>query len=178
MLCSWVCLGSILLLKLEPHGKDIKMSLWLRYPQRWKGFSDFNVPHFRHGGGWRKGFFRDLPIWQVCKSITPTLEVCWALSQCLSSHFQKYTHHFMAYAVGYPEPIVSACGQLLAYMPLWTLVCKGGILFGWRGVGCRVPCGSCKAALSCHWIWPLLGKIKINQDWGQKAIPSTGDVWL
>lgn len=123
MLCSWVCLGSILLLKLEPHGKHIKMSLWLRYPQRWKGFSDFNMSHFRQWrGGVKKRVLQrpthlaGLQIHQGRIWITPTLEVCWALSQCLSFHFQKNTHHFMAYAVGYPEPMVSACGQLLAYM--------------------------------------------------------------
>lgn len=40
--CTW---GS--LLKLDPHGKDIKIGLLLWYPQRWKGFSDFNISEER-----------------------------------------------------------------------------------------------------------------------------------
>lgn len=41
-LCGRVCLGTISLWKLDPHGKDIKIGLLPWYPQRWKGFSDFN----------------------------------------------------------------------------------------------------------------------------------------
>lgn len=143
--------GTILLLKLDPHGKDIKICLLPWYPPRWKSFFDFNM--LCDGREKEKGSLETYTFGQATnssgvKSPSPSLWRCKGSTERLFvySCFQWNLHHFpgLQYVALFSTHIsvlvLASRGKLLRSVYWWVLAyewaldlgLKRCILFGER----------------------------------------------